>query len=78
MKARDHVAAQTGKPTSRLGKADVFSVAGHDHWVDAPISAGVVNDSDRPYVGFSVDASKMVVKPDPKVDAKTQAENSEG
>ena len=60
--------------TVHVGKAGLFSAAGHDHWVNAPISAGVVNDSDRPHVEFSVDASKMAVKPDPKVDAKTQAE----
>jgi hypothetical protein len=57
-----------------VGKAGLFAAAGHDHWVNAPISSGVINDSDRPHVEFRVDASKMAVKPDPKVDAKTQAE----
>jgi polyisoprenoid-binding protein YceI len=60
--------------TVHVGKAGVFSVAGHDHWINAPISAGALNDSDRPRVEFRVDASKMAVKPDPKVDDKTQAE----
>jgi polyisoprenoid-binding protein YceI len=60
--------------TVHVGKAGVFSVGGHEHWVNAPISAGALNDSDRPRVEFRVDASKLVVKPDPKVDAKTQAE----
>jgi hypothetical protein len=60
--------------TIHVGKAGVFSVAGHEHWVNAPISGGVLNDSDRPHVEFRVDASKMLVKPDPKVNAGTQAE----
>ena len=57
-----------------VGKAGLFSAAGHEHWVNAPISSGLINDSDRSHVEFKVDASKMVVKPDPSVDAKTQAE----
>jgi polyisoprenoid-binding protein YceI len=60
--------------TVHVGKAGLFSVAGHEHWVSAPISAGVVDDSNAPHVEFTVDASKMSVKPDPKVDAKTQSE----
>ncbi|MGH9667860.1 MAG: YceI family protein [Bryobacteraceae bacterium] len=60
--------------TIHAGKAGLFSAAGHEHWINAPISAAVLNDSDSPRVEFRVDASKMEVKPDPKVDAKTQAE----
>jgi hypothetical protein len=29
--------------TVHVGKAGVFSVAGHEHWVNAPIAAGVLN-----------------------------------
>jgi hypothetical protein len=57
-----------------VAKAGLFSAAGHEHWVNAPISSGLINDSDPPHVEFRVDASRMEVKPDPKVDAKTQAE----
>lgn len=57
-----------------VAKAGVFSAAGHEHWVDAPISSGLINDLDPLHVEFRVDASRMEVKPDPKVDAKTQAE----
>ena len=56
-----------------VGKAGLFSVAGHDHWVNAPISSGVFNDSDAPRVEFTVETARMTVKPDPKVDSKTQA-----
>lgn len=57
-----------------VGKAGLFSMAGHEHWVNAPISAGVLDDSNRPHVEFRVDAAKMEVKPDPKIDAKAQAQ----
>ena len=60
--------------TLHVGKAGLFSAAGHDHWVNALISSGTLNDSDIPQVEFRVDARKLEVMPDPKVDAKTQAE----
>ena len=60
--------------TIHVAKAGFFSVAGHEHWVSAPISAGELNDSDAPHVEFKVEASRMEVKPDPKVDAGMQAE----
>ena len=60
--------------TIHVGKAGLFSVAGHEHWVEAPISSGIVNESEPWRVEFRVEAAKMQVKPDPKVDAKTQAE----
>ena len=31
--------------TVHVGKAGLFSVAGHEHWVEAPISSGLVNES---------------------------------
>src|SRR5580704_13319736 len=60
--------------TIHVGKSGLFSAAGHEHWVDAPISSGKYNESDSPRIEFTVNAAKMEVKPDPKVDAKTQAE----
>jgi polyisoprenoid-binding protein YceI len=60
--------------TIHVGKAGLFSAAGHEHWVNAPISAGTFNDSDPLHVEFTVDARRMALKPDPKIDAATQAE----
>jgi hypothetical protein len=60
--------------TIHAGKAGLFSAAGHDHWINAPISSGVYNDADAPRVEFTVKAASLEVKPDPKVDAKTQAQ----
>ncbi len=57
--------------TIHVGKSGLFSAAAHEHWVNAPIASGKIGDAS---VEFTVDTSKMKVKPDPKVDAKTQAQ----
>jgi len=57
-----------------VGKAGLFSAAGHDHTINAPISSGTIRESPAPRVEFTVETAKMTVQPDPKVDAKTQAE----
>ena len=59
--------------TIHVGKAGLLSAAGHDHWINAPISSGAIHESGTPHVEFKVESAKMTVKPDPKVDAKTQA-----
>lgn len=59
--------------TIHVGKAGLLSAAGHEHWVSAPIAAGVVNET-SPRVEFTVETAKMRVKPDPKVDDKTYAQ----
>jgi polyisoprenoid-binding protein YceI len=60
--------------TIHVDKAGLFSAAGHEHWVSAPISSGTIRESPPASVEFTVQTAKMTVKPDPKVDAKTQAE----
>jgi hypothetical protein len=57
-----------------VGKSGLLSAAGHDHTIAAPISSGVIRESADPHVEFIVEAAKMSVMPDPKVDAKTQAQ----
>lgn len=59
--------------TIHVGKAGLLSAAGHEHWVTAPIASGVVNES-APRVEFTVETAKMRVKPDPKIDAKTEVQ----
>jgi polyisoprenoid-binding protein YceI len=59
--------------TIHVGKAGLLSAAGHDHIINAPISSGSIRESPAPRVEFTVETAKMTVKPDPKVDAKTQA-----
>jgi len=58
--------------TIHVSKAGLLSAAGHEHWVNAPISSGAINDSTAPRVEFTVETAKMRVKPDPKIDAKTE------
>jgi hypothetical protein len=57
-----------------VGKAGLFSAAGHDHWVTAPFAEGRFNDSDLPQVGFTVDARKLTLVEDNKLSAEQQAE----
>lgn len=60
--------------TVHVGKAGLFSAAGHEHWVNAPIASGSFNDSDALRVQFRVEAAKLEVKAASKADAKDQAE----
>jgi polyisoprenoid-binding protein YceI len=57
-----------------VGKAGLFSAAGHDHWVIAPFAEGSFNDSDLPKVAFTVDARKLTLVEDNKLSAEQQAE----
>jgi len=60
--------------TIHVGKSGMLSAAGHDHTISAPISSGTIRESPAPYVEFTVATAKMNVQPDPKIDAKTQAQ----
>jgi polyisoprenoid-binding protein YceI len=57
-----------------VSKAGLFSAAGHDHWVSAPIVSGAIGEASPAHIEFTIETAKMKVKADPKVDAKTQAE----
>ncbi len=59
--------------TIHVGKSGLFSAAAHDHTIDAPIASGTIRESGAPHIEFTVEAAKMTVRSDPKVDAKTQA-----
>jgi hypothetical protein len=56
-----------------VGKSGLLSAAAHDHTISAPISSGRIRESPTPHIEFTVETAAMTVKPDPKVDAKTQA-----
>jgi polyisoprenoid-binding protein YceI len=64
---------QRSSITIHVGKAGLLSAAGHEHWVNAPIASGSIGESGAPHVEFSVETASMRVKPDPKVDSKTEA-----
>jgi polyisoprenoid-binding protein YceI len=59
--------------TVHVGKSGILSAAAHDHWVSAPISSGIIAETPAQRVEFTVETARMTVKPDPKIDAKTQA-----
>lgn len=50
--------------TVHVGKSGLFSAAGHEHTVSAPIAAGAINDSEGGHVWFRVDTAKMMVLPE--------------
>jgi polyisoprenoid-binding protein YceI len=60
--------------TIHVGKTGLLSSAGHEHWVSAPISSGTLRESPEPSVEFTIETARMTVKPDPEVDAKSQAQ----
>ena len=45
--------------TIHVGKAGLFSAAGHDHTISAPISSGAIGESPAPHVEFTVETAKM-------------------
>ncbi len=67
--------------TIHVGKTGAFSMAGHEHWVDAPISHGQLTEGPGAKVEFTVDARSLKVRPDkepakdlPKVQETMQRE----
>jgi polyisoprenoid-binding protein YceI len=60
--------------TIHVGKAGMFSAAGHEHWVEAPIASGVLSESSAPRVEFKVETARMTVRRDPKVNDKDHAQ----
>ena len=66
---------QRSSLTIHVGKAGLLSAAGHEHWVNAPIASGTVDDSSAtPSVRFTVDARMLSVKAENGVNDKDQAE----
>jgi hypothetical protein len=63
--------------TVHVGKAGLFSVAGHEHWVAAPISSGSINESAPAHVEFTVEAARMQVKLIPRWTARRSQKSRE-
>ncbi len=57
---------QRSSLTIHVGKAGLFSAAGHEHWVTAPIAKGVVDETS---VRFTVQAARLEVRPDKALSA---------
>jgi polyisoprenoid-binding protein YceI len=47
-----------------VGKSGLFSAAGHEHWVTAPIAEGALEDGEPPYIWFRINATKLTVEVD--------------
>ncbi len=55
-------------------KSGLFSSAGHEHWVAAPIAQGSANEGEPSRVAFSFLATALKVEPDPGLSADDQAQ----
>ena len=56
--------AAHSKMTIHVGKTGLFSAAGHEHEVSAPIAEGAIDDSGAGHVWFRVEAEKLQVLPE--------------
>ena len=65
---------QRSSLTIHVGKAGLFSVAGHEHWVHAGFAEGSLNAKEPARVAFKVDARTLKVAPDDKLSAEKQSE----
>ena len=52
------------KITIHVGKSGLFSAAGHEHEVSAPIAEGAIDDSGDGHIWFRVEAAKLQVLPE--------------
>lgn len=57
-----------------VGKAGVFSAAGHEHWVTAPIADGKLDEATPASISFRVEAAKLKLEEDKSLSADKQAE----
>lgn len=60
-----------------VGKSGLFSAAGHEHWVAAPIAEGSVQESEPAHIWFRVKASELAVEHDEKLSPADQAQVQE-
>ena len=61
------------KVTVHVGKAGLFSAAGHEHEVSAPVAAGAFDDSQASHVWLRIDAARMTVLPEKDQEAVQSA-----
>ena len=57
-----------------VGKSGLFSAAGHEHWVLAPIAEGTLEEGPSSSFGFRVESRQMKVEPDKSLSADQQAQ----
>jgi hypothetical protein len=57
-----------------VGKAGLFSAAGHEHWVAAPIASGAVEEGEPGHIYFTVQSIRMTLESDKDLKPEQQAE----
>ena len=59
-----HIDSANSAITIHVGKAGLFSAAGHEHEVSAPIEQGTLDDSGAGRVSFLVKSARLTVQPE--------------
>jgi polyisoprenoid-binding protein YceI len=72
--AQTAIDVEHSKIRIHVGKAGLFSVAGHEHWVQAPIADGALEEGPPSSIRFRVDSRLMKVEEDKSLSAEQQAE----
>jgi polyisoprenoid-binding protein YceI len=57
-----------------VGKSGLFSAAGHEHWVLAPIAEGTLEEGPSSSFSFRVESRQMKLEEDKSLSAEQQAE----
>ena len=57
-----------------VGKSGLFSAAGHEHWVLAPIAEGTLEEGPSASFRFRVESRQMKLEPDKSLSADQQAQ----
>jgi polyisoprenoid-binding protein YceI len=57
-----------------VGKSGLFSAAGHEHWVLAPIAEGALEQGPASSFTFRVESRQIKLEPDKSLSAEQQAE----
>ena len=61
--------------TIHVGKAGLFAAGAHEHWIQAPVASGTVDDKGQsPSIRLSVQAAALTVSPNENISEKDRAE----
>lgn len=71
--AQTAIDVEKSKIRIHVGKAGLFSAAGHEHWVQAPIAEGKLQEN-PPQISFRVEAGAIKVEEDKSLSDDKQAE----
>lgn len=72
--AQDAIDVEHSTIRIHVGKSGLFSAAGHEHWVLAPIAEGALEEGPSSSFSFRVDSRQMKLEEDKSLSAEEQAQ----